>query len=173
LHKTVLERQAHALRIPIRFYAATWDQYEITFLNALAELKQAGIQKGVFGDINSAMPEKGVNRQWADRICAKAHIAVDEPLWEDSTESILQAFLEAGFVAKIIVTQADVLSADYLGRILDAELIAAFTKMGIDPAGERGEYHTVVIDGPIFKEPLHLEERMRVLRDGCWFLDVF
>ncbi|MGH9066436.1 MAG: hypothetical protein ACRD0J_02785, partial [Acidimicrobiales bacterium] len=42
---------------------------------------------------------------------------------------------------------------------------------GIDPAGENGEYHTVVTDGPLFSRPLPLVLGDTSLRDGVWFVD--
>jgi diphthine-ammonia ligase len=174
LAKTVLEKQAHSLQIPIHFYAATWNEYESVFINALYELRKNGIEMGVFGDINiSDKPDCILHRQWADHVCSKADIFSYEPLWEDNVETLLQDFFDAGFVAKIISVKSEFLSANYLGKILDKELIIEFMKLGIDPSGEKGEYHTIVIDGPIFTKPLYLEERERVLKDGYWFLDVY
>jgi diphthamide synthase (EF-2-diphthine--ammonia ligase) len=43
--------------------------------------------------------------------------------------------------------------------------------VGIDLCGEEGEYHTVVVDGPIFSEPLQLAMGEPALYDGYWFLD--
>lgn len=173
LPKTVIEKQASLLRIPINFYSASWSDYEAVFINALHDLKNEGINIGVFGDIKiSSKPDWIAHRQWADHVCNKTGIFAYEPLWEDSVETILNDFIEAGFVAKIISVKENILSEDYLGRILDKNLITEFIEMGIDPAGEMGEYHTVVLDGPIFTQPLYLEEKERVLKNGYWFLDV-
>lgn len=173
LARTVIEKQADSLQIPIKFCPATWKDYEPVFLDALFELKNEGIMMGVFGDIKiSDKPDWVAHRQWADKVCEKAGIFASEPLWEDNVETLLHDFFYSGFVAKIISVNADLLSADYLGRILDENLIKEFTKQGIDPAGEKGEYHTIVIDGPIFNKPLCLEEGDRVLKNGYWFLDV-
>jgi uncharacterized protein (TIGR00290 family) len=173
LARTVIEKQAYLLQIPIHFYSAAWNDYESTFINALQNLKKEGIKMGVFGDIRiQNNPDWTAHRQWADYVCEKADIAAYEPLWEDNVEILLQAFFDAGFVAKIISVKADLLNADYLGRILNKNLIDEFMEKGIDPVGEKGEYHTVVLDGPIFTNPMHLEEREHVLRNGYWFLDV-
>jgi diphthine-ammonia ligase len=174
LAKTVLERQANLLKIPINFYSASWNDYESVFTNALHDLKKEGIAMGVFGDIK--IPDKPdwiAHRQWADQVCDKVGISANEPLWEDSVETLLQDFFDAGFVAKIISVKADFLRPDYLGKILTEDLIIEFMEQGIDPAGEKGEYHTVVLDGPIFTKPLLLEEREQVQKDGYWFLDVY
>lgn len=174
LAKTVLEKQSRLLQIPIYFYATTWNNYETTFLTALNNLKKLGIEMGVFGDIKiSDNPEWCNHRQWADEICQKANISTLEPLWEDKIECILQELIETGFIAKIISIKANCLNTDYLGKILDKKLITELSKQGINPAGEQGEYHTIVVDGPIFTRPLCLEENGRVLRDGYWFLDVY
>jgi len=51
------------------------------------------------------------------------------------------------------------------------EMLDAFTRLGVDPCGERGEYHTVVVDAPAFSSPLDLVPLDQVSRGGCWALD--
>lgn len=36
---------------------------------------------------------------------------------------------------------------------------------GIDPYGEGGEFHTTVIDGPIFKHPISVR-KCQIVKDG-------
>jgi diphthamide synthase (EF-2-diphthine--ammonia ligase) len=50
--------------------------------------------------------------------------------------------------------------------------VAQLAALGIDPCGEEGEYHSVVVDAPTFSRRLELRPGERVLRDGVWFLDV-
>lgn len=173
LSRTVLSRQAHLLEIPIKFCAASWNDYESVFIKALHDLKKESVEMGVFGDIKiSDNLDWVAHRQWADHVCHQTQLSVCEPLWEDHTVALLQGFFDLGFVAKIISVKADLLSADYLGKILNKDLIIEFMEKGIDPAGEKGEYHTIVVDGPLFTAPLHLTEGERVLRQGYWFLNV-
>ena len=79
---------------------------------------------------------------------------------------------EIGFRAEVVAVSERVLSRMILGRLLSWELVDEFERVGIDLSGERGEYHTVVSDGPIFSSPLRLEHGQQVLRDGYWFSDV-
>jgi diphthamide synthase (EF-2-diphthine--ammonia ligase) len=51
-------------------------------------------------------------------------------------------------------------------------MLDAFERLGVDPCGEQGEYHTVVTNSRMFREPLQLELGDRVERSGCWALDV-
>src|SRR5688572_24932883 len=40
LARTVLEKQANLLQIPINFYSASWNDYESVYINALYDLKK-------------------------------------------------------------------------------------------------------------------------------------
>jgi diphthamide synthase (EF-2-diphthine--ammonia ligase) len=51
-------------------------------------------------------------------------------------------------------------------------MLDELARLGVDPCGERGEYHTVVTNSPLFSRPLVLERGSRVQRSGCWALDV-
>ena len=42
----------------------------------------------------------------------------------------------------------------FLGKVLDVQLVEQIKNTGADPCGENGEYHTFVIDGPIFNSAL-------------------
>jgi len=42
----------------------------------------------------------------------------------------------------------------------------------VDPCGERGEFHTFVLESPEFTSPVAVESGERVLRDGFWFADL-
>jgi len=47
-----------------------------------------------------------------------------------------------------------------------------FDRLGVDKCGERGEYHTVVTQTPLFSHSLSLHRAGMVQRSGCWALDV-
>jgi len=37
-------------------------------------------------------------------------------------------------------------------------MLETFNQLQMDPCGERGEYHTAVLDGPIFKKKLEIRK---------------
>lgn len=173
LTKALLQRQADVLDIPIHFNRTSWRDYEATFVETLKALRKEGISLGVFGDLKIASkPDWKSHRQWADTVCQIAGMRAEEPLWNDTHEEISHDFFNAGFIAKIVSVNARVLNQNYLGRILTHDLLKEFKALGIDPFGEEGEYHTVVVDGPIFNESLAIEERGQCLRQGYYFLDI-
>ena len=93
-----------------------------------------------------------------------------------NTKSIVADFIKAGFEAVVVVTKADIMGEEWLGRKIDAAFIKDLKKLAktkpITPCGEAGEYHTLVIDGPLFQQRLEITGTQKVLRDGYWFLDI-
>lgn len=53
-----------------------------------------------------------------------------------------------------------------------AELCELKKSHGVHPAGEAGEYHTLVIDGPTFQRRIEILDSEHVLRKDYWFLDI-
>jgi uncharacterized protein (TIGR00290 family) len=147
--------------------SASWDGYEDEFLDALRNLAERGIRVAVFGDIAGA-----ANRRWVESVCTRCGMRPVLPLWGSPRAALLEEFGERGFRATLVVIRKEALDPAVLGRTLDRGLIIELTAAGIDPSGEGGEYHTVVWGGPGFTHPLTLHSGKRVLRDGCWFLDV-
>ena len=46
---------------------------------------------------------------------------------------------------------------DLLGKFVDEASISVMESAGIDICGENGEYHTLAVDGPVFREPLEFQ----------------
>jgi len=167
LSTNVLRAQAASLGLPIIFKSTTWNDYEEKFIEAASEIKNTGADCGVFGDIDIE-----AHREWVERVCECAGMRASEPLWKSARRDLLEEFIGEDFVAKIVVIKKELLEIKYLGRKLDLELVGEFEKLGIDPSGENGEYHTVVTDGPIFKTPLAIEEKEITAIGGYLVLDI-
>jgi uncharacterized protein (TIGR00290 family) len=167
LSRELLAAQAAALGLPIRFGAASWDGYGDEMARLLAAgVAEHGTPVGVFGDIDV----EG-HREWVEATAGRAGAEACLPLWQRDRGEVVDAVLGAGFRAAIVAVRDDSLSPDLLGRTIDAALVEEIVAAGADPAGEYGEFHTVVTDGPLFRRPLELEWGERSLRDGVWFLD--
>jgi diphthamide synthase (EF-2-diphthine--ammonia ligase) len=55
---------------------------------------------------------------------------------------------------------------------LSIDMLDELARLGVDPCGERGEYHTLVTNSPLFRQRLDVRRRGQVLRSACWALDV-
>jgi len=171
LRSDVLRIQSQAIGIPLVQQPTTRDTYEAEFKNMIRRFKQEGIEGGVFGDIDF-----NEHREWIDRVCQEAGIVPHLPLWGESHDKILSDFLNLGFEAIVVAAKADFFGEEVLGRPIDEDFIKQLEGMretkDVTLCGEAGEYHTLVIDGPLFQKRLEITESRKVLRDQHWFLEI-
>ena len=171
LSSAVLQVQSQAIGIPLVQRRTSWDNYEAEFKNMLFTFKQEGITGGVFGDI-----DLDEHREWIERVCQEVAITPYSPLWGESQEAILSDFINCGFEAIVVATRADMLGEEWLGRKIDRDFIRHLDELmktrGITLCGESGEYHTLVIDGPLFKKRMELMATKTIFRDEHWFLEI-
>ena len=75
------------------------------------------------------------------------------PVWGEDTTLLAQKMIASGMRAIITALNPTKVPAEFAGRWFDAELLADLPQ-GVDPLGENGEFHTCVIDGPMFSSPV-------------------
>ncbi len=163
----VLQAQSRALGIPLSVRSASWHSYEPTFIEALTYLRGDGIEECVFGDI-----DLDAHRDWEETVCAAAGIRASLPLWQVPRKALLEEFFDLGFVAMIVAVKDGVLDRRLLGRTLDRTVVAEIEAAGADACGERGEYHSIALDGPGFAGPVVITRGDIVVRDGYCFQDM-
>jgi uncharacterized protein (TIGR00290 family) len=167
----VIKKQAEALDIPIMQQRTEGDNYEAQFVTMLKVFKKEGIEGGVFGDIDF-----NAHREWIERVCREGGMTPYLPLWEEDQKKLVEEFIDAGFVAMIVAAKAEFFGDEILGQIIDRDFLDRLEKISktkkITPCGEAGEFHSLVIDGPLFKKRLEITESRHVEREGIHFLDV-
>jgi len=167
LRPEVLAAQADRLGLKPVIGRCTWQTYDAAFADTLRVLKADGVTHVVFGDI--LFDE---HRRWAETMAGAAGLVAVEPLFGSSTDQLFEEWVSSNADAIIVTTRAALLDETWLGRPLRREMTAEFARLGVDPCGERGEYHTVVTNSSLFREPLALDVGVRVKREDCWALDV-
>ncbi len=167
LSDEVLSAQSDAIGIPIVQRAVTWDTYEQGFKDAIKALKDEGVEGVVFGDIDVQE-----HRDWTERICKETGVSCIQPLWKEDRKGIMEDFLSAGFEAIIVRAREDFFDKKWLGHRIDQHSITNFEELGVDVCGELGEYHTLVVDGPIFKKRIEVSDSKTITKDGFWSLDI-
>jgi diphthine-ammonia ligase len=139
-----------------------WSSYDEAFSRALAAAAGLGVTHVIFGDI---LFEE--HRMWATRLAECQQLTAVEPLWGHSTTDLYRDFLSLGGRARIVTIRSSELDESFLGRELAEDMLEEFVALGVDPCGERGEYHTVVTDCPAFSSPLSLRACGRGGQSGC------
>lgn len=171
LSSELLQVQSRAIGIPLIQRRTTRDNYEVEFKAMLRDFKQEGVEGGVFGDID--LEE---HRQWIERVCQQVEMTPYLPLWCQSQKTVLNDFIGLGFEAIVVAAKADLFGEEVVGRKVDLDFIDYLVELketaDFTLCGESGEYHTFVIDGPIFNQRVEILETNKVLREGRWFLEI-
>ena len=169
LSAEIIGRQAKMTGMPSFQKAMPKDGYRDEFKRLIEEWKRTkGIEGIVFGDIYLKS-----HKEWIDNVCQELHVTPVMPIWTKDTAGLMKEFINLGFKAIIVVTRADKLGQEWLGREIDTSLMKKFEEMSdIDPCGENGEFHTFVYDGPLFKGKVNFNKGNKTLRDDRWFLEV-
>lgn len=160
---------AQTARLGLRSIIARcgWTTYNEAFTQALREIAAEGITHAVFGDL--VYPE---HKAWAEARCAEASLTAVEPLFGTPTDVLFDRFVTSGATALMVTVREPWLDESWLGRPLGAAMKDSFIERGIDPCGERGEYHTAVVDSPLFSSPIRVASGTRVRRGDCVALDL-
>jgi diphthine-ammonia ligase len=170
LNSELLDAQSQAIGVPIVKWKTTPDTYEQEFKKALWQMKAEGVKGLVTGDIYEVpLHEEG----WLDRVCKEVGLKPIKPLWGCNTRQVLSNFIDEGFEATVIVVKTEEMGEEWLGRKVNKEFLIDLLKVGtIDPCGERGEYHTYVTNGPLFKKRIRILETKKMARNGYGYLDI-
>jgi uncharacterized protein (TIGR00290 family) len=166
VRRAVLEAQVAALGLPLIEAtiptAASNTIYEEALGAALALLRRQrpDVRHLAFGDLFLEDV-----RAYRERLLPSLGWTPVFPLWGLNTATLAHDFVAAGYRAILTCVDTTQLGAEFAGRDFDAALLAELPA-AVDPCGERGEFHTCVYAGPIFRQPLALEAGARVRRDG-------
>ncbi|MCS6948519.1 MAG: hypothetical protein NZM12_12975, partial [Steroidobacteraceae bacterium] len=93
------------------------------------------------------------------------------PLWLQPTAALARQMIDAGLEAVVTCIDPKKLPREFAGRRFDHAWLDALPPQ-VDPCGENGEFHTCVLAGPMFKEPIRAELGELIERDGFCFADL-
>ena len=148
-----LTAQAQAIGYPIYSRGASWTTYEQHFIELLQEAKKKGAEVLVTGDVDVAY-----EGTWHADVTNKVGITLSMPLYLKDHRSLVEEFIDLGFIAMVTTVNLSLgMRIEDLGRILTRDFLDELQQRSIDPCGEGGEFHTTVIDGPIFSAPLQVQ----------------
>jgi uncharacterized protein (TIGR00290 family) len=166
VRRAVLEAQVSATDLPLIEApipaAASNDLYETAFAEALtvARGRWPGLRHIAFGDLFLTDV-----RAYRETLLGRLRWTGVFPLWGRDTTALARRFVAEGYRAILTCVDTTQLGAEFAGREFDGTLLNELPA-GVDPCGERGEFHTCLYAGPILARPLPLVAGERVRRDG-------
>lgn len=181
----LLYQQAAAIGLPLQEIRLndqpSMDDYNAAMTTTMQDLQVQGFTYTVYGDI--FLEDL---RQYREAQLASVGLNGHFPLWQKNTTELIHEFIDLGFTTIVCCVKSDLLDKSFAGRIIDKDFLKDLPK-GIDPCGENGEFHTFVVDGPIFKHPISYAIGETILRAynapkddeqspegtmGFWFCDI-
>ena len=141
-----LKRQAVAMGLPIVTQEAQKGDYEEKFMEQMRLFQKMGFDTAVFGDIDVES-----RKEWEVSVCQRVFFNAILPLWKIPRRQIVHEFISLGYQALVVGVKKSILPVKFVGRAYNEALISELDELGVDPCAEGGEFHTFVVDGPLFK----------------------
>ena len=140
--------------------------YEERMGRFVEKARAAGAEAIAFGDLFLEDI-----RAWREARLAGTGLTPLFPLWQRDTARLAGEMIAAGLRAWITTVDPRAAPRDFAGRLYDDALIEALPE-GVDPCGERGEFHSFAFAGPMFVAPIPARPGRVVEREGFIFADL-
>jgi len=136
------------------------------FIEALKSLEVGAL---VAGDIFVEAHVEGLKD-----VCSKVGLELLEPLYRRDTSEVFDEIFGLGFKALITGVNLKYLGEEWLGYTISKETSASFlSKIGsVDPLGENGEFHTLVLDCPLYTKSFKVKSVERKIAKDMAYLNV-
>lgn len=170
VRRTLVEQQAAAAGLPLWTVPVPWpcsnQEYERIMSEVCRQAVASGYDTVAFGDL--FLTEV---REYRERTLQGTGLQPIFPVWGLSTDSLAAEMIAAGLRAKITCVDPKILPAAVAGSDFNEAFLKALPP-DTDPCGEKGEFHSFVYDGPMFKEAIPVSVGEVVERDGFVFADL-
>ena len=170
VRSSVLRAQAEAAGLPLMTVPlpapCSNQEYENRMAAAVRSALADGFTHVAFGDLFL----EDVRKYREDRL-RDTGLEPLFPLWGLPTGALAREMIGSGLQARITCLDPRVLNPGLAGRPFDAALLAELPAT-VDPCGERGEFHTCVLAGPMFSKTIDARVGVTVERDGFVFADL-
>ncbi len=149
----LLKKQAESIGIPLYTISIGNNEgnYEDGMSKAIIHFKEQSVTHFIFGDLYLSEV-----KSYRESKLNPLGVEVVEPLWNKTSQEVLDDFFNSGIKARIIVTRADILNDSFIGKDIDHHLLQLLPD-GMDMCGENGEYHTFCYDGGPLKTKIYFE----------------
>ena len=139
---------------------------EDAFIEALNNLEVDAL---VAGDINVEAHLVGLQD-----VCSKTGLELLEPIYGRDTSELFHEIFNLGFKALITGVKLECLGEEWLGFVISEETSDEFlSRIGTaDPLGENGEFHTLVLECPLYGKPFKVKSVEKKAAKGMAYLSV-
>jgi uncharacterized protein (TIGR00290 family) len=170
VRRSIVEAQARSVGIPLITapipFPCPNETYEKVMAAAMARARAEGVRVVIFGDLYLEDV-----RAYREKTLSPVGMTPVFPLWGRPTHELAEQMIDDGLHAIVVCIDPRRLSRTLAGSRFDRMFLDALPP-GIDPCAENGEFHTVVVGGPMFKTPIPVKISETVEREGFVYTDV-
>lgn len=152
--------QAEAMGIPL-IEEITPGEKEIELEDMKNAIQRAKDEFGIEGVVTGAL-YSNYQRERIERVCDELGLKAFSPLWHIDQEKEMKQLLSIGFEFIFSSIAAYGLDKSWVGRTIDEKdierLVRLNEKIGLNVAGEGGEFESFVLDGPMYNKKIEIRE---------------
>ncbi len=168
----VMKKQAEALGIPHAVVSLS-EPYKESYEEAILQIKNYyGINTIITGDI----AEIHGNTNWMTERSKPAQVNVLLPLWHLERQHILNKLFNATIKMVFSCVKEPWFTSDWLGKEFTQDIVPELTKIhalkGLDICGELGEYHTLVLDSPLYTHEIVIDSFSEQKDDMIMYMEI-
>lgn len=167
---SITKKQSDLMNIPLITKITTGKkEIELNDLEKAISLaiKEYKIEGVVTGAIESVYQSSRVQK-----ICNKLKIECFNPLWQRSQLDFLNSLIKDGFESIIVGVAAYPLDKTWIGKKINKEFINEVSKLqkkyGINPSGEGGEFESLIVNCPLFKKEIKINQLKITGEKNSW-----
>ena len=148
----------------------------VTVGGRVSDIRKA-LQKLKSGTFISGVMTTPEHMDYYREICEPIQVKHYAPLWGKNPLTALAEMKQLGF--RMLVIEVDVsmgANRDWLGKEIDDDMICELERLkaerSINPIGEFGEYHTFVVDCPIYKKRINVTKAKTVWEKSKGYFEI-
>lgn len=169
-----VEKQAKAMNIPliIQNTKGVKEKELVDLQKAIIKAKKEyKIEAIITGAVESAYQASRVQK-----ICNEVDIDCFNPLWQKNQFELIDNLIKNNFDIVITGVFAYPLDEKWLGRKINKDFLENVTRLyekyKINPAGEGGEFETLVLNCPLFEKALEIKDKKIFGKANSWSMEV-
>lgn len=167
VRESLLEAQARAARLPLHRIELPHPCPNAVYEAALERFFSSQSATHVaFGDLFLEDI-----RRYRERQFKASGLELLFPLWGEPTRTLAEEMVAGGLRAWITCVDTRQAPREWAGRLFDRDFLLQLPE-GVDPCGERGEFHTFAFAGPMFSAPIAARVGEVSERAGFAYADV-
>lgn len=163
----LVELQAESMGIPI-VVQETKGEKEVELIDLKKAIMTAKEKYDIEGVVTGAL-YSNYQRERIEKICDGLGLKNFSPLWHIDQEFEMRQLLKDGFEIYFSSVAAYGLDKTWVGRLITEKdvdkLVKLNDKVGLNVAGEGGEFESLVVDCPLFSRKIRIEDFEIVVED--------